>query len=145
MKSLSKSQTSNWYKQATELYEMARAHGGLPPQSELEPRVVSWIKNQRRAANLDPSQIAALNRIPGWSWSPREDRWAQRLAELKHFRATHSRPPSTRAPGKSERALAVWWARQRRRIARNELPYHLLRLAESETGQLTEPTRGQED
>jgi len=92
--------------------------GGQP----LTGAMVSWVKNQRRA-NLCAFQIARLNDLPGWQWEPREDAWQQRLTRLMAFRANHGRSPRIRSADPSERALALWHARQRRGLRERVLPY----------------------
>lgn len=85
--------------------------------------LLMWVRNQRRNPLLTPEQQLALERIVGWSWSPREDAWDDRLAEVADFFATHGRAPRVRAKDGEEASLGLWLARQRRAVAAGTMPY----------------------
>ncbi len=70
----------------------------------------SWISNWRtRADRLTDGQAAALESLPGWTWSKNGDRWNARFAELEAFAKQHGHiTPSLSRSGTPEAALAKW-------------------------------------
>jgi len=57
-----------------------------------------WIQRARqdyRTGNLTPTQISALQALPGWHWGPRHQRWSRGLAVLTVYANTHghAHPP----------------------------------------------------
>ncbi len=57
-----------------------------------------WIARTHedyRAGNLTPTQIAVLQALPGWAWSPREHSWPRGLAALNVYVGIHgnANPP----------------------------------------------------
>ncbi len=57
-----------------------------------------WIARTHedyRAGNLTPTQIAVLQALPGWAWSPRELSWLRGLAALNVYVGIHgnANPP----------------------------------------------------
>ncbi|MDR2294269.1 MAG: helicase associated domain-containing protein [Microbacterium sp.] len=61
--------------------------------------------------------------LHGFDWAPRETHWDQVLAQYKNFVASHGRTPRFRAPSQEERALADWFARQRRLMRSGQLAH----------------------
>lgn len=94
--------------------------------SGVPERLVSWVKNQRRARNLTDAQVTILDAVPGWNWAPREDAWDERIRAFEWFVVENGRLPRTRATESSERALAYWTSRARRVAQRGLLPYRRL-------------------
>jgi hypothetical protein len=107
-------------------YEAARIislHlGHLPTRNTCSDNaLLAWIANQRRSWQLTEDQIRLLESLPGWTWTPQEDRWTERAEELRLFIEGHSRPPRIRAMHVGERSLAHWHSRQRRAHAEGGL------------------------
>lgn len=100
-----------WEHTYAQIHPIATDLGRLPRLSDgVEPRLVNWIANQRRAQKLRPEQRALLEQLPGWSWDPKQDAWLERAEELRGFITTHGRPPREREA--TESALAHWLSRQ---------------------------------
>jgi hypothetical protein len=94
---------AEWEAHLGELREAAAARGAIPPASALAPHLARWLSNQRQYASrsrrlapgfaLSPARLAALEALPGWTWTPREARWRARLAELRAHVAARGRLP----------------------------------------------------
>lgn len=119
-----------WWERARELEQAAKELGRLPVPSDesISPALLAWARNQRRARRLTTRQVRALERIPGWSWAPREDQWEDRLDEVARFFAAHERAPRVRATDEREASLGLWLARQRRAADTRAMPYARLTL-----------------
>lgn len=133
-----------WVARAAELSATARRLGRLPRAGDpdVEPRTLSWVKNQRRA-ELHPAQTSALNLIPGWSWSPQDDVWDVHAAHFGQFVQRERRQPRIRATDVDERRLGTWAARQRRAAETGALPY--ARLVRWRELQASSPVNGEKD
>jgi len=74
-------------------YVGREGHARVPQNwVEAKYRLGQWIAVQRRrfiAGQCDTQQIARLQRIPGWSWTPRDDTWQVGLAALTEHVGTH--------------------------------------------------------
>ncbi|MET3769832.1 hypothetical protein ABIB15_002536 [Marisediminicola sp. UYEF4] len=105
---------------------LPRENNRLPPGSisDEERTLAEWRKYQLRAATRERHcdyQRRRLESIPGFTWTPLEDRWNQQYAEYVGFVEAH-REPRRRSPDPLERRLAAWWERQRRARSRGTLP-----------------------
>lgn len=113
-----------WRRRALEAHDLSAKLGRLPRLSDdCDPALISWIKNQRRANNLDIEQCETLESLPGWSWAPHDDLWDARAGDLARFILVEQRLPRVRARGEDERALAHWLTRQRRSARLGALAY----------------------
>lgn len=113
-----------WGERAKELSDLAEALGRVPTNADgVDPDVLSWIKNQRRA-RLSDAQQHVLESIVGWSWNPRDDVWERRIGQAEQFYVDTKRAPSRSSTVGHERALAYWWRQQLRRLADHRLPHH---------------------
>jgi len=115
----------NWCRSAHRLRTIATELGRLPRLADDVPRdVLNWVTYQRRnMGRQNGFQVAFLESIPGWTWSPWDEEWDRRAAQLQLFLDEEGRPPSTRAHDVSERVLAKWVARQRQLHAKGDLLY----------------------
>ena len=115
---------ARWLARASELNRHATALGRMPGTRDagVSQRLLSWVKNQRRA-DLHVAQVAALNAISGWTWSPHDDAWDRRADAVGQFLERERRSPRVRAADDDERSLGTWVARQRRAADRGEMPY----------------------
>jgi hypothetical protein len=82
------------------------------------------MSNQRRSWSLTEEQQRLLSELPGWSWTPHDERWEERAEDLRVFIATHGRAPRVRAVHVRERSLAQWYSRQRVALQRGDLDPH---------------------
>ncbi|WP_143469818.1 MULTISPECIES: hypothetical protein [unclassified Leucobacter] len=121
-----------WLRSCVAIYLYVCAHG-LFPRDE---HSVTWVKNQRRGA-LCSYQVAALEQIPGWAWTPRRSSWDERVTELNLFRTNYEREPRIRSKWEHERALAYWLKRQRIADSEGRLTPNQSALLEGEPGQPT--------
>lgn len=90
--------------------------------AECNPALLAWITNQRRSHNLSSEKRGKLEELPGWSFDPRMAAWEHRAEQLRQFIIRARRTPRVRAQDNDERALAHWYARQRRAAERLQLP-----------------------
>lgn len=65
-------------------------NGRLPERGKFDGALGMWVNNQRSEYNrgkLKPECVAALEAVPGWTWTPLEDSMAEnfsaKLASLK--------------------------------------------------------------
>lgn len=77
-----------------------------------------WVCDRRmesRRGRLAPDRVAELGDVPGWTWSPYQDRWERGIAALRAFVAEHGHAKVARAYRTSEDDfnLGEWVARQR--------------------------------
>jgi superfamily II DNA or RNA helicase len=108
---------SHWYSRRDLVAAFAARTGSASvPQKHVEEGVSIglWVANQRwryRASSLHPAAAAALEAIPGWTWTPTDDAWHARCAELAAFADQHGHcsPPKLWADG----GLREWVLRQR--------------------------------
>jgi hypothetical protein len=98
-------------------------------ESTAERTLAVWLQRRRedaRAGRLAPTFREGLAILPGWETKPRveadEERWHQRLEELKAYRAAGNDWPRHKAviTGK-EHGLGVWLHSQRMKQRRGQL------------------------
>jgi hypothetical protein len=106
---------------------MPRENNRLPRDEtpQVERRLADWATYQRtpatRAQHCD-YQRRRLSVIPGFSWSPLDDRWWEAYREYRAFITAHGRAPRYRSEEQDEKRLAAWAAKQRWRHRRSVLP-----------------------
>lgn len=106
-----------------QLERFVAEHGRLPTRRDATEDattswLIDWIRYQRRSADrLSTYQRARLALIPGWSFSPRHDSWADSLHDYEIFVRDLGRVPRRSAPDRSERRLALWHRNQKIRVA----------------------------
>lgn len=106
-----------WEQNFAALARFMAAHRAIPSQSTVDKDGVAvgrWAHHQRaRRDRLDPARVARLSELPGWSWDPRTNRWAETYAVLCRWVATHGNarvPAGTMVDGV---ALGAWVTLQR--------------------------------
>lgn len=129
---------AEWTRRYDEVRRLARSQRRLPTRgSTADSALVAWVSNQRRAWNLSAEQQRLLSELPGWSWTPHEERWEERAEDLRMFIATYGRAPRARAVHVRERSLAHWHSRQRVAQQNGELDPHRAVLLSYATRGLT--------
>jgi len=104
-----------WEKHFAELSGYRARHGSVVvPDARPHRRLHQWLNGQRRrrrSGRLSAPHARRLEAL-GVVWSPREDRWERRFAELLQYRKAHGHcdVPTTGAAGS---ALARWVSAQR--------------------------------
>jgi len=84
-----------WRRGVGYLRAYAAEHGSAaPPLSVVVDTfpLGRWVAARRReyhAGTLTLERIRALEALPGWSWQPHQQRWHQRLAELRDLVGVH--------------------------------------------------------
>jgi hypothetical protein len=118
--------------QMKQVIDMVRQTGRYPSRnaaSTSEPTLAVWLQRRRKEAwegTLAPAFKEGLDVLPGWERKPRrqadEERWLQRLAALKVYRAAGNDWPWHKAViiGQ-EHELGVWLHTQRYKQRRGEL------------------------
>ena len=89
------------------------ARGGINTRQQSD---ADWIRTQRRPVNrtaLCQYQVGRLALLPGFSWAPHDDAWAQQLDNYRTFTDTYRRLPAARSTSDTERNLAHWADKQR--------------------------------
>jgi superfamily II DNA or RNA helicase len=110
-------------------------HGYVAPDGR---RLRVWISGRRvdyHAGRLSAERVAALERIPGWSWEPRQDEFARAATALRRFvgeRGTARVPQDYRTSDGLR--LGVWVAVQRRRRGQGHLTREETRVLEALPG-----------
>jgi Helicase associated domain len=104
--------------------------------------VGAWVIRARRAhraGRLDPQLVRALSQLPGWSWSPLEDRWKEFLEYLRRFvdREGHARVPQDHR--EEGYALGRHLAQLRFRQRRGQVSRGHIRVVEALPGWTWEP------
>jgi hypothetical protein len=100
-------------------------------------RLGAWVKEQRRLkseGNLSTERVTRLEALPGWSWSPRSEKWTIGFEHLRRFadREGHARVPSIwQEDGYN---LSGWVKNQRAFFARGGLEPARISLLESLAG-----------
>lgn len=102
----------------------------------------TWVEKQRsgyRHERLKPSEIAELEAMPGWSWTPFDDAFEERYRALREFIAHngHARVPRSRSSASIQ--LATWVSNLRAQYARKELSADRVALLEALPGWTWDP------
>lgn len=110
--------TTSWQEAFGRLQEWAAEHGhARPSQSDATPMAEgasttlgSWCSRQRtlyRRGLLSAEQVAALESLPRWSWTVREERWWEQFDALADYVRVHDGvyPPQSQD---ARRALVEW-------------------------------------
>jgi hypothetical protein len=107
-----------WVLRLHDLEMFAAAHNhNLPSRGAIDRNEVSlgeWVHHQgQRQHTMCAYAYARLESVPGWTWSRRQDDWADRFADLATFTKEHPDPPSRSATNPDELSLARWVQRKR--------------------------------
>lgn len=123
--------TAKWVENVQTLHHYVRMNGWPHRQvhhdnSDLtEQRLVNWVREQRRRPDaLCTYQRERLLVIPGYSWTPLDDAWDDKVDDYTRFIISRGRRPARRSSDKRERSLATWAANQRTRHRQGRLPKH---------------------
>jgi hypothetical protein len=108
----------DWVLRLHDLERFAAAHDDrLPSRSAHDSGEASlgeWVHHQgQRQHTMCAYAYARLESVPGWTWSRRDDEWADRFADLATFTKEHPDPPSRAATDPDEQSLARWVQRKR--------------------------------
>lgn len=115
--------TCNWALRCREMFEHATGEGNRRP---LPPELRRWAEYQRvrwQRNQMPETERGCLELVPGWSWAPREDRWAERLRDVQDFECQHGSLPKRNQTDRDEDRLADWLQRNATSMRRNQLPY----------------------
>jgi len=75
-----------------------------------------WVAARRRnyhAGTLRADRVDTLQALPGWSWQPHQQRWHQRLAELRRLVGVHGTLSAACTTAAGNPRLAGWVRTQR--------------------------------
>ena len=101
-------------------YVATHGHALVPLEHKTETGfgLGSWVGGRRKSysnGKLSADRVAALEALPGWTWSVLEDAWSQGMNALRHYVATHGH---ARVPHRHKTAdgfvLGVWISVRRR-------------------------------
>jgi superfamily II DNA or RNA helicase len=101
-------------------------HGDLAPHAQAEPRLHSWLYQQRKARQdgaLSAERIERLDAI-AMVWSPFEEKWARGMAAARDYHDTHGhlRVPPKQTWGEAGYRLGRWVSDARASRRRGALP-----------------------
>jgi hypothetical protein len=113
-----RSRYGEWVLQLHDLERFAAAHANRFPNRGAhdadEASLGEWVHHQvQRQHTMCAYAYARLESVPGWTWSRRDDGWADRFADLATFTREHPDPPSRAATDPDERSLSRWVQRKR--------------------------------
>jgi hypothetical protein len=96
-----------------------------------------WVERTRRAfrrGELTREQVRSLRTLPGWTWSPRDDRFEEGLVALRAFvrREGHALVPHAHREGRVK--LGFWVAVRRREHLEGRMSRERVRALESLPG-----------
>ena len=97
-------------------------------------RMVLYLRECRAREELSAERMRKLERLPGWSWGPLQDRFDRALGLLRRFVAREGHAfvlPSHREAGF---ALGEWVARRRSQYAAGSLSHDRIRALEAVPG-----------
>ena len=101
-----------------EAYVSSAGHACVPRMYVLDGyRLGQWVCRQRRHhadGALDPGRAERLGRLPGWTWSPRTDRWGTAFGMLEQYVRQHGSAAVPRTTTVDGFKLGTWVATQRR-------------------------------
>lgn len=112
-----------WMKWYRELETYTRQHGNPHvPRSYTNTKLASWvwIQRQRRKGTskrkgtvdlMTAEQVSLLDKL-GFRWDAREEKWAERIEQLKQFKAQHGHCEAGLVAGEGD-ALRSWVTTQR--------------------------------
>lgn len=127
-----------WNQNYNDLVEFVAKKHRLPvKEREKEKRLSTWVSVQRsrkKKERMPPDQIAMLNQVETWAWTPFEDSWMQSMAALKRFakQQGHAQVPQRHVEGSI--ALGVWVNTQRRKYGNRQLSKERIAQLESVPG-----------
>ena len=121
-----------WQEKYSLLLEFIAETGHSQPK-QTHKSLGTWIDTQRqffKKSLLSEDRIALLERLPEWSWEPKEDDWEKKYQELTEFVHAngHARPPNIH-PG-----LGIWVTNHRQYFKNNVLSIEKAKLLESLDG-----------
>lgn len=108
----------DWVTRLHDLETFAARHNSRLPSRGAhdadEASLGEWAHHQgQRQHTMCAYAFARLESVPGWTWSPRQDDWADRLTDLATFTKEHPDPPSRASTDTDEVSLARWVQRKR--------------------------------
>ncbi len=128
---------ASWYR-LLKRFVARKGHAQAPDAHEEGGRKLgAWIGHCRRnykRGRLPPAQVRLLEALPGWTWGPRDDRWAAGLRHLRRYvrREGHARVPAGHVEGGFP--LGRWVHKRRARYRRRQLPAARARVLETLPG-----------
>ena len=121
--------TSTWHFGLGKLTRFAEKEGhARVPTSHIEDgfKLGGWVGNRRfefRGGRLSDEQRKALEALPGWSWNPLDDDFAEGLARLRRFveQEGHARVPKFHVVDPDGFRIGVWVNTRRYDFSRRRL------------------------
>lgn len=110
----------------------------VPPRhAEAGYALGAWVREQRtnfQQGTLSADRVVRLQSVPGWSWSPHDDRWDRHFDALRAFvgREGHARVPADHVEAGMK--LGSWVVRHRGEYARGTVPASRVRRLEALPG-----------
>ena len=137
---LAEESTQRWDLLFGMLLRYADAHGDARVPDDCEEggyALGSWVVTQRifrKKGWLARERARLLEAVPGWSWDPLGDRWADGYQRLRRFVAKRDCLPSSGFEDEEGFPLGDWVARQRRLGVRRSLDAERVGLLEQIPG-----------
>jgi hypothetical protein len=121
-------QSAAWSERYQELADHVRATNKLPAESVVgggsTATLGGWLRYQRRRESrgiMATWQRDLLDKLPGFEWEPRPQRWRRSCDRTRDFLLDEGRVPRYRASDPRERELAAWVQKQRYLYRRGQL------------------------
>ena len=120
-------------------YMAASPHRGPPPKDTVYDgaNIGSWADRQRRMYRtkaLQPTRVALLEAVPGWTWKVRESAWMDMYGTLRAYMVTHQAMPPSSDPAKAHYYLGQWARYQQHRHRCQTISAHQAGLLEALPG-----------
>ncbi len=129
-----------WERFFRRLVAFAETHGhtAVPQQFvDGDVHLGRWLANQRTAftaGRLDQDRIDRLAALPGWTWTPRETAWEERLARLRRFIEREGHANVVGSEAHEDFKLGTWVQRQRQAYRTGGLALDRVRRLEEVPG-----------
>jgi superfamily II DNA or RNA helicase len=122
----------SWHESFTLLQSFAAefGHANVPTNPRLYRGfgLASWVNVQRtkkKKGELDAERVELLEKIPGWTWAPKEDQYRNAFQALAEYAINHGhcRPPRNLRVTRNDHEinLATWTASRRREYSQGRL------------------------
>ena len=118
---------TQWEEAFVRLLAFVESHGHARVTQDYvegDPPLGRWVAIQRRRharGRFDPERLARLEALPGWSWTPRDERWEEGFEHLLNYVARHGSADVPRQHIEDDYRLGHWVTKQRHALRRDPI------------------------